>query len=541
MIYRAISLLLKSLTHNKITVGIILIYAVLMLSVITWGIPNQNHPFTYHMDEWHQLQAIRSLFKYGTPNIAGSAHGSVFHFFLSGLYVYSLYLLKIFDPFILRTSTDNLMIWKNFFIFLRLNTLIYGVLSIVLISLISKKYLNINGALTAFLFVSTPLWLSLSNYFKYDIALIFWIILALFFLLKYIDQPSFKNFIISGILCGLALSVKISALPLLPIYLFAFFLSKNKNYKSLLSGIFLFLIVFLVFGIPDVLLGRGDYKEFLYSNFSSLPQGLNNFIFPIWPWYLYYFLKVPVFNFGYSFVFLSIIAISYWFSKLIKGSVNQESYKNMVLLFFSLSVFSLSLIPLKFTANGNRLLVLLPFFALIISAFITKVSRYKKFKFFIIFLVVALIIQFAQSFSFAYVKSLKDVRAVSSEWMVKNIPENALIGIENIPIYQMLPDIIVKEYYQVQDKKNKKIFKYKIIEEKDNSYPAFVIIINKELDIKYYKKSAKKTILTNLEKGKYKIVKEFKPSEILYFFMENELGFYSSGLVPISTITIYKK
>lgn len=529
---------------NKITVVIVVFYALSMLSIIDWGIPNLNHPYNYHMDEWHQLQSIRAIFEYGTPNVPGAANGTIFQFLLSGLYLSPFVLLKIIDPFSIKTSVDSLLMQEKLFEILRLNTLIFGILSLFALSNLVKKYFRTTPILPLIFLTITPLWLALSNYFKYDIALAFWIISSLFYLLKYGSNPTRKNYIIAGIFCSLALATKISVFPLFIIYIFSFFyfnLNKRKRYKDLLAGLLFFLCIFLIFGVPDLILQKGDYREYLYSNLIRDPVIFNNFKLEYNLWWMHILLKVVPLDFGYVFSGITALSLIYWSFKLIPQIVklNFKDFKDEIFMFVSMAVFVTSLIPLEIGANGNRLLVLLPFFAIFSSLFIQKVIKnFLRFKFQIYFILIILVaFQFFQSFLMISIKWERDIRGVSSVWIEKNIVRGSAIGIQNIPIYQLLPDLIVKEFYSNKDSN---IFKYQIVDD-NNSLPSIVIMTNKEFDIKYLKKSSKKNLLARLEKEKYGIIKEFKPNQLLYRIMGDEFGFYSSGIVPIWTITIYKQ
>jgi len=88
----------RVLKNNLVLIILLIIYVLTMLSVIASGIPNQTHPFPYHMDEWHQLSAVRNVFKFGSPNLAGSANGTMFHFFVSGILLIPFYITKIYRP-----------------------------------------------------------------------------------------------------------------------------------------------------------------------------------------------------------------------------------------------------------------------------------------------------------------------------------------------------------------------------------------------------------------------------------------------------------
>lgn len=537
--------IINYIIRNKSTVGIIVVYSLAMISVIDWGIPNPNHPYNYHMDEWHQLQSIKALYKYGSPNVGGAANGTIFQFLLSGIYLAPFVLFKIIDPSLIKSGVESLLVQEKLFEILRLNTLIFGVLSLFVISNLVKKYFKANAVLALIFFTITPLWLALSNYFKYDIALTFWIISSLFFLLKYGANPTLKNYIIAGVFCSLAVATKISALPLVFIYILSFFyfnFGKHKKYNHLFTGLFVFTAVFVTFGIPDLILQRGDYREYLYSNLIRDPIIFNNFILEYNPWWMQVFLKVIPLDFGYVFSGIFLFSLVYWNVKLIPRIIrlNFNNLRNEIFLYISLFIFILGLIPLELGANGNRLLVLLPFFAIFSYLFISKMLKQfalHKNKIYAL-LIILLVVQFFQSFSMIYIKWQADPRQLSSEWIIKYVRKGSMIGIENIPIYQLLPDLAVKEFYSKDNKKN---FDYKIIDISTISLPQTIIITNREFDLNYLRKSPKKDLLARLNKERYKIIAEFKPSQILYEIMGNEFDFYSSGIVPIPTITIYEQ
>ena len=62
-----------------------LIYGLLILSQIDWGIPRPGRVFVYQMDEWHTLQAVHGVYKLGSNNIPGAAAGPMLFYLMSGL------------------------------------------------------------------------------------------------------------------------------------------------------------------------------------------------------------------------------------------------------------------------------------------------------------------------------------------------------------------------------------------------------------------------------------------------------------------------
>jgi len=541
--------LVSYILRNKFLLSVLLFYALLMLSIIDWGIPNQNHPFAYNMDEWHQLQAVRATFKYFSPNIPGSAHGTMFQFLLTGIYLIPFYILGIINPFTITSSINSLLVQHQLFEVLRINTLIFGLLSMFFIAKIAKEHLKINQNVTLILFVVSPLWLSLSNYFKYDIALMFWIILSLFFLLKFGSRPTLKNYLFAGVFCSLSVATKISALPILLAYLISYFWFNKKNkwkLSELFLGILVFSAIFILLGVPDLLLGKGDWKEFLYSNLVYGSGGYSNIVTGFNSWWQYLLFKILPLDFGYGFFLIYVIGISYWLLQLLRCFFGKKMFlfKNELFLLFCFLLFVLSLVPLKLGANGNRLLILLPFFPLLSGSFLQGIKGVivNNKIIFVSLLIVIFVVQFYQSIIMVYVKWLPDVRQISSQWIKKNIKGNTLFGIENIPIYQLLPDIIIKDFYSKDKIYNYKAnFSYQIIDASSKTIPSVIIIAGKELDLYFFKKSPKKQLIKRLVKDGYEEVIEFKPPQVLYLFSGNELNHSTSGLVQISTVSIFKK
>jgi len=554
------SLSLKSFfqvfSNNKGAAFVIGVYILTMLSVISYGIPGPSHPFNYFMDEWHQSQSVRNLFKYGTPNIAGSANGSIFQFFLTGIYLIPFYVFHIVNPFLIKSSVLNLDLQTRLFEVLRLNTLVWGVMSICIVSYIARKYFRVNSFLSVFIFVVNPIWLMLSNYYKYDIALMFWILLSFLFFLKYAERPNFINFLLAGIFSALAMSVKLlSPLPLFITYILMFFIftpNYIKKLKYLVIGIFVYILVYLFFGNPDILLGKGSLFTYIYSNVIQAPTGASNFVFGMNYWE-YYLKKLYPAVFGHLFYILFLFSLFYGliflFSKEIFKKTKEiiYTYRNQALLCIAFLTFSASLYLIKTEATNNRVLVLLPFMALSVVSFINSVNariinKLPKFLF-VSIMFLALSFQTLETLSWLPMKLSTDPRLTASYWIVKNIQKGTLIGIENIPIYQHLPDVIVREFYNNQyDTKTNTEFSYEIINSNSKHFPKTIIISNDDLESKYLRQSEKKNLLIKLNNLGYKKIIVFTPDFRYYKTFNSELTYYMSGLIQApNTISIYEK
>jgi glycosyltransferase involved in cell wall biosynthesis len=538
---------LKSLKlFSKENIGltiIISIYSALMLSVINWGIPNVNHPFTYHMDEWHQLQALRSVFTHGTNNVEGSANGPMLQFILSGLYLAPFYFLKIINPLAISSLISNLDIQEKLFIILRLNTLVFGLLSIIYLWKTIKRFIKINPTASVLLFVFSPIWLFLSNYFKYDIALIFWLIFSLYLILKFIETPKTRQFLIACLVSSLAVSTKISGLPILLVLVIAYFLvfkQIKRKFKTFILGLLIFILVFLIVGIPDViLLHKGSYYEYFYSNLVSGPGQSGNYLLGL-SWYLYLVIVSYPIIFGIGFYVLFLMSFIYAIMKLIYKKVSGIKLDKLLLfLLSSFLVFVISLAVLKIEARGNRSLILLPFMALIV-AYSTKDWLKLNKKIVYALLVVFFAMQFFQSIDSIYVKLGKDTRDLSSTWIKNNISRGEVIGLENVPIYQGIPDALLKDYY-LSINSNRSCYKYSIIDYKVSSLPSTVVVTNPSFYSLKMLNSDKSKLIKLIEKNKYTKDAEFKPQFLIVDKVFDYNDIYFSGLIPLSTIDIYRK
>lgn len=539
----------KYVKNNKIIFFMALLYSLTVLSSIKWGIPGKDHPFTYHMDEWHQLQAVRDVFKYGSPNLPGSANGSMFHFFYSGLILIPFIILNVVNPFFIKFAVDSMSIQEKLFMIMRLNTLFFGLFSIFVFAKIIK-YLRLNILLCLSLFIFTPAWLMLSNYFKYDIALAFWITLSLLGIIKYSESPKFSSYLLAGIPVALAVSVKISAFPIVLVYFSSFFIFNQKitkNLSTLMSGALLNFFIFIFFGIPDIVFGGKNMNEYLYSNLVTSPSSFKNILFGQNYWLFIFTEHFPTI-FGHAFILMFIISFIVLIINLI-ANFNKKSiyfYRLKFLILLSFLLFFISFILIKFFVGANRGLVLIPFMVLMIGFSVTillEKSSHIFRKCLLFFIILLLIIQVSESYMWIILKHSISPQEDSSLWIEKNIPKNSTIGIENIPLYQFEPDIILKEFYnKVHDPKYKTKYKYSVISYKNSKIPPVIVITNAKLELVYLSSSQKKLLLKRIIKDGYKESYVSMPKFPFYLFFGNDLNYMHSGLLAYpSSISIFEK
>lgn len=513
-----------------------------MLSVLDFGIPNSSHPFTYHMDEWHQLMAVRGLFKYGSPNIEGAAHGPVFFFFLSGIFLGPFYLLRLVDPFVIKSSVSQLVMQQRLFEVLRLSSLVFGIASISLVWQICRQYLKIPPLLPTLFFTITPVWIMLSNYFKYDIALMFFILLSIYTLFWFGKYPTRKRFFITAIMIGAALAIKISALPLVLSFFLAYLLFMPKNKKRVRDTIYGAGIIgatFFIIGIPDSIFYFRQYYDFFYYNIIFNPSETSQYILP-WPVWVYMPFHIYPLIFGIGLFSLFFIGFCYYLY-FFRIKLNRNANKFLYFLFLIMLFFMASLVPLQIQATGNRALVLLPFIAIFSASFLYSLyNKYFHIRTIGIGLVVC-ILQAVFVYGWMQMKINSNPREQASVWMKQSLPKQ-VIGLENIPIYQQIPDLALYEFYTLQENnKTKTFFDYEVIDEKTKKLPKIIIITNIDYELTRVKKSSKKLLLSRMQKEGYKEIMRFNPSGDIYTHFATFEDISLSGLIPIVPISIYQK
>lgn len=531
--------ILQTIKNNKFLILVLSIYSFFLLYTLRWGIPNFYHPFPYHMDEWHQFQAARSIAKYGTPNVLGSANGPMFQYLSYTIYLIPFTLLKIINP--ISLEINDWVMRERIFELLRINTIIYGNLAIIVFYKI-LKILRIPKE-TIIFFVFTPIFIILSGYFKYDIALLFWINVTILFFIRFAKNPTRENYLLAAIPAALSISAKLSAMPFAPLYILVFFMfssSWRKNIKTLIFGLLLFSTCILFFTIPDTLFGKGSPLLVFYENVIDAPKDNSNFIFNTNVYF--YLLKTSPILYGWGVIILFILSsITFPFLILKKNKNKVFEYRIEIFIFVCIVLFILSLIPLKIFASGNKLLVLLPFMVLIIGFVFREFSKNKKIKNFIrIALYILLFIQIIESVLWMRIKIDTPIQVASSKWITSNIKHGETIGLENIPIYQNIPEILQKEFYYADSGvENGNLYQYKIVDSNTQNLPDYIVITNDALLRNLQKKSPKKELVIRLEKSGYKKLVTFKVPKP--YSLSDVDGFHSGLFASPFTVSVYKR
>jgi hypothetical protein len=214
----------------------------------------------------------------------------------------------------------------------------------------------------------------------------------------------------------------------------------------------------------------------------------------------------------------------------------------------SFLLFALSIATLGITISANRIIILLPFFVVFnlialkeVLIFLKNKSILKKIFFGI--LLICFIVQVFESYLWVGLRFSTLPEQTSSSWVIKNIKQGTTIGLENIPIYQDLPDYVLKEFYNKQyyPEYNTR-FNYVIVNSKTKVFPKYIIISNVYYEQKFYKSSAKDKLVAGLREIGYKEIERFPLQLPLYSLFDDYFYYPYMGLIAFpESISIFKK
>ena len=197
-------------------VGLLGVAAGVRLWGITWGLPDETHLFSYHPDEYHSLRGALSLAA-GDPNP---------HFFNYGsLYLYLVGIVCLWHDAVLggadllsallngATAHVEMAAWV---LDARLVVVACGVATVLVVFLIGRRLWGMLGGLCAGgVMAILPLHVLNSHYATVDVPQALFITLCLYFSVRLVEEPTWRNYLWAGVCAGLAASVKYNGIAVL--------------------------------------------------------------------------------------------------------------------------------------------------------------------------------------------------------------------------------------------------------------------------------------------------------------------------------------
>lgn len=411
---------------------------------------NWDNSYYFHPDERALIMITLPLhFPDNLGNLLTSNSTLNPHFFAYGSF--PIYLLRILSE-IFGYFNPILRVYGGIHIIGRLLSAAFDtgtvfIIYLICLRLFSKKIGVISSALYAF----SVLPIQLSHFFAVDTILTFFMVSTLYSLIVFIEKPTIKNILTTGLLFGLALSTKISAAILISNIIIAFliaFLHKSKRSKPKISLLLATAIIFIsstsmVFFLiqPYALI---DHQEFVRQTLSQAQMSKDVFIFP---YTLQYVGKIPyiyelknIFFWGQGplIAALSLLGLFFYCYK---------NRKRIILLFPAIYIIIYFFVFGKFAVGFIRyMLPIYPVLSIfggwfVFEMIIKKIPK-KYLKNYLVnkFLILGFITIIAiYPVSYISIYLHPNTRIQASDWINKNIPSGSKLAIEHwddsLPVY----------------------------------------------------------------------------------------------------------
>lgn len=437
----------KYIKSNPILFLIILLGGFFRFYKLDWG-----EGFFFHPDEYHIVISVNQL------SFPSNMHPHLFSY--GSFSVYLIYFSKLFIQkifFILNNKTSGGIF--NPFLIGRFYSALFSTLTILTVHQIStfvfrnKKY----SLLSALLVALTPGLIQQAHYATPDSSLTFFIFLSILFFVKWYKQNQNIYYLLSSAAYGLALSTKITAISILPIFLILTFYKLGGNLKNkdeiLNAGskIFLFILVcgtFFFMAFPYSFIDLGGFRSSMNYELpvgrGTLPVFYTRQFINTSP-LIFQLSKILPYALGLTILIFSIPGIL----QLLYSAIKNPK-KDKIILLSLLAFFLVLFLPNNFLfAKWTRfILPTFPFFSIFSVYFFYTVEKllkpfWKKYVFYgaLIFLTLP---TFLWIMAFFRIYTKQDVRITATEWVLEHIPKYSYILTETgntleVPLYGMYP------------------------------------------------------------------------------------------------------
>ena len=429
-------ILLKKLKNNWSITAVLLLAVVTRFGGLTWCFPYTPHP-----DEWNMARAVTQLSWQDKLNPHFFAYGQ-FPLYLSyfSAVIYNLI------PWIKISFINS----QEAIFFLRFWSALAGVGTVYLVYLISKKLtptshprptFHFSPPLLATLLVAlTPGLIQISHFGTTESLLSFFFLLILFLSFKIFEARKLKYFIFLGIVFGLAIGTKISALvfgfPVFITFIIFITVTKFKTFADFLKlfGKYLFALIFaLIFTLissPYLLLAFKESRgTLLYETSVATGQTLvfytrqfidtKPILFQLQK-ILPYALGAPIFILGILGFLVSLISLA-----PIKKKTQYSLITNYQLLITTLAFLfyflSQAFLFTKWTRFMSPIFAFFPIFSGLFLGHLRHLRNLRYLSYLAVFFAVI------PGIIFSSIYFSPDIRFTASEWIYKNIPAGSQI------------------------------------------------------------------------------------------------------------------
>jgi len=392
---------------------------------INFGLPNTN----CRPDE---IITVGKAFSAGTGNLNPEYfyHPAFYFYFISIFYGLYFILGFIFHRYtsILDFALEYAKDPTNFYLIARSITALLGTLTVFIAYLIARDLFDKRTARVSALFLGLAhLHVRNSHYATTDVAQAFLIMASVFFIMKCVEIKTLKNYVLAGVLAGLAAATKYAGILLAaPMSITHFFNISDGKKRFLDKRIIWFSVAvalaFLI-GAPFTVLDFPHFKEHFFKQFGKMNVGQGDVYVGLAFWRQFSFSLF--FGLGWSLLFSSIAGLFVFIKKDLRKAM----------IFGSFPLFYYAFFGKGYAAFSRYMVPIVPFLCITAAVFAVTLgewlSGYFKIRSTNITIsILAILIIFPSVHDIVRYNELlvkRDNRMVAADWILTNIPKGSSI------------------------------------------------------------------------------------------------------------------
>jgi len=380
---------------------------------------NWDEGHFFHPDERNIANAVAKIDFFRQLNPQFFAYGSL-----------PIYLYRLAGDLLVKIThnSDWVKEWSSINLIGRWFSALFSTATIWLIFLLSKKIWNKKiGLLAAFFTALSPSLIQTAHFGVTESMLVFWLILIALLSLNLIKKPTFKNYLTIGIILGLAVATKISAISFFIIPTASHFLYQFKHLKHHLRFAISLLISFLTFSLfsPFVFLDKQKFLESMNYE-TGVALGRLKVVYVLqFEKTLPYLFQIK--NFLWQIGPMAIVGLLGFFFLLYLAIKKREK---KLFLFLSFPLLYFAYVGNWYTKFIRYVLPILPFLIISGSWLLIQIkNRFKILGKFLIVLFLTSSLLWGLSFFTIYLRP--QTRISASQWIYQNIPNQSKILTEH--------------------------------------------------------------------------------------------------------------
>lgn len=409
---------------------------ILIITILAFGIRVGGINYHSYGDETAQIYKSLQIGLLDFSENSNIGAFSFINFIILGIYYIATRLVGInadLNEFIANYYKGG----HDIFVVSRLGECIAATLSIIALYNVGKEIFNKKTGIIAALFLSFSfIPVQISQIARGQSYCLLFILIAIYYTYKIIDNPGQKNYIIAALATGSAVSIRIfSLIAIIPGIVLCHYLSyrRRKKPKKIFINLFLYLIVsasaFLFFNIEYIINPFAMISDHINSMnvvTSSAQSGIKYIGSIVSDPALYYFLRGFPFSVGWIVYTISIL-----------GMVHLACRKRWLQfgIITSFIIPYVVLLSLAGIVSPRYLFPVIPILILSGAWFINEVIDNIKLswrKIFYIIPVIIIIPQGIKIIKYDINRNKTTTLELSREWIFKNIPDGARVAVESM-------------------------------------------------------------------------------------------------------------